>query len=258
MQAVMPGSRAPVRDVKPLIESCQRVRVNNHQLHPKIEAVISGFRLVPPGVRDRPRRQVIDDGPENCPRGQEARRKSQQSKLCSEVTFPKLVDPGPPRDHGGERDQRHWQEGVHGQVGCAKELDAPVGFARLLVEREEALNGDGDDHDQDHSDADEEGPEQECDPFAPAEKRVISPNDPLRKDQIRDEQNQNPRGREYLTRDADVDVPRPRGPHYPHREGDYARHAEAEQQDRKQKLVASFPVALEYRHVGCRAQDEES
>jgi len=86
---------------------------------------------------------------------------------------------------------------------------------------------------------------------------MTSSNNPLRKDKVDNEENNDSSSNEYLSSDSDTDVRDVRTPYQAHSTGYYSCHAETEGHARHEKLVTLPLVELQNRHVHYCAEEEE-
>lgn len=207
-------------------------------------------------MAQRARREGRVDAEDGAQRGQ-GRCEEEQPHLAAPAAGAELLDAPGAREQGGERDYGDGQEGEHGHVGARGELGGAVGAADGGVEREEGLDGDGDDHEQGGDDAGDEEAEDEGRGGMPAEAGVVGAHDALREDHVDDEDEDAARLRQHAGGHGDVGRARVRRPRDARAQGGAAQHAQREQHAGEEELEPGPLVQLEDRHVRHRRRHEE-
>lgn len=161
---------------------------------------------------------------------------------------------------GEEEDQDHdgdGEEGDHGEVSRAGELDIAIDAVGIVVEGVQALHDDGDNHRNTGDDQDIEGLKRPRKPNRPTQARKRRSQHALRKKQIYNEEEQDPRRDEDLRCNGNPYVIWVTGPCDAHGIRDETGHAEAECHGGGDEFVAAAVVALEEGHVGYSRGEEE-
>ena len=112
-------------------------------------------------------------------------------------------------------------------------------------------------HDQCQDDEDVEDDEEPAEQGMPSGTWVAGSDDPLSKDQVDDEEQQDPGGDKNIGCNGDADVARIACPDYAHDLCDYPCHAETEEHAGHDEPVAASFVDLEDCHVADSGDDEE-
>lgn len=125
----------------------------------------------------------------------------------------------------------------------------PVDTADVGVECVEALNGAGNEGDEQQHDGEVVQLESEGEGLAPRPLWVGGSHNALREDEVDDEEQQDASRHKDLSGDGDADVGGVRCPDQPHGAGGDSRHAKAEEDTRQDELLAPTPVDLQDSHV---------
>lgn len=254
--AVVSRPLGAVRHDEAAVEAREEVRGRDDEVRGEVEAVVAHATVVPGGMAQRARREARGDAEDGAQRGQ-GRGEEEQAQLAAPAAGAELLDAPGAREPGREDDDGDGQEGEHGHVGAGEELHGAVGAADGGVEREEGLDGDGDDHEQGGDDAGDEEAEDQGRRGVPAEAGVVGAHDALGEDHVDDEDEDAARLREHAGGHGHVGGARVRRPREPHAQRRAPEHAQREQHAREEELEARPLVELQHRHVRRRRRHEE-
>ncbi|KAL9098520.1 MAG: hypothetical protein Q9163_005837 [Psora crenata] len=241
---------AAVRYVESLVYPQHDIPCDDEDFDGKVEDVEARLGLIAGRVADGAGSpSVISSHAEGCTQAEQGRGDEENGHLVPPRTAPKLLEPGGPRDNEAHDDENNGEESDNGVKGLAVELDVSIDVPGVVIEGEEGLNDDGDEHGQGGNDQDVDGDEGPITGGMPSDPGMGGPKDPLGENEIDDKEQHHAGGHEYLGGNSDADVGGMNGPDDPQDLGDDAGHAEAEQHARHNELVAVPPVDLENGHV---------
>lgn len=252
----MAGRAASIGNVEALVKSRQRVCEDDDELDGVDEAVEAGLLMEPSrlGYGDAIIRHSRAEG---RAKSEQAGAEDHEEELVAHASSTKLFDALAAGDDEAEGDDGDGEECQEGKVGQGNDLDVVGLVDGRLVKRVDAVDDGDDEHDEAGHDGDVDGAKDDFDGQAPAETRVVGPEDAQDEDHVDDEDEQDARVGEDLGGEADAAVFRVAGPDDAHDVCGDAGHGEAEEEAGEDELVAAAAVALEDCHVEGGGADEE-
>ena len=231
--------------------------MDNDNLHGEIEEIEAPLVVVPSRVVNWSRGLEHCATAEGSPEAQESCSSEQNDDLRPPSTRPKLLNA---RFSGHDQTNDHHrqrQECDEHEVSSCGALDVDIDFFGVEIKGVERLDGCGNDDGEQQKNKSVEDEECPMKCPVPAKVRMRSSDYSLRKDEVDEQQNQNPGAHEDHCCNSDRDVVWVASPNNPHDAGHGSRHTETEQEARHEEFVAFALVRLEDEHVADCSEDEE-